>query len=122
MIKYCIPTSFDDRLIDKIVDLNSNSNNKICEFYGSTKESLTGSGRPSKILQNVSIGKLKKHTNNCYNNGIKFNFLLNGACMGGEEFNKVYLKKIIHYFVVDVNADQTSKLLKLIATQLTNIT
>lgn len=97
MIKYCIPTSFDDRLIDKVIELNSISNNKICEFYGSTKEILTGSGRPSKILQDVSIAKLKKHIKNCHNNEIRFNFLLNGACMGGEEFNKVYLKKIIDF-------------------------
>ncbi len=68
MIKYCIPTSFDDQLMDKIVELNNKSNNKIYELYGSTKESLTGSGRSSKILQDVSMEGLKKHIKKCHQN------------------------------------------------------
>lgn len=107
MIKYCIPTNFDDRLIGSAAELNNSSKNIVYEFYGSLKETITGTGRPAIILNNIKIQKLKKYIQKCHSRKIKFNFLLNGACMGAKEFDSVYLHKILTLvkFLEDSGAD-----------------
>lgn len=96
-IKFCVATSFEDELVKYTSLVNKKSKNKVFEFFGSMKSVLTGTGRPSKILQDISFSQLQKHVELCHNNNIQFNYTLNGACMGAKEFDNEYLKRVLDF-------------------------
>jgi collagenase-like PrtC family protease len=56
------------------------------EFYGKLSSDLTGGGRPSAFVPSISRKEIKDFVSFFHRIGIKFNYLLNGACLDNREF------------------------------------
>lgn len=90
-----VPTNWDDKIIDKIQEINENNSYKykINQVYGSTLTSI-GSGRfetpelPDDVIVQ-HIEKLKQL-------GLKFNFLINSPSLGGLEHDLRYRQEILN--------------------------
>lgn len=87
-MKLCIPTNWDDRLLDQINDLNCDSQTlvPVHEIYGTLRSSVTGGGRPSSMLPKVTRSDVGRHVALAHRHGLEVNFLLNSICMGNQEF------------------------------------
>lgn len=96
-MRFCIPTSFESKLIDNIAKLNKIGKNTVYEVYGSTAISPIGGGRPSVILQDISLSDIAKHIQKCHQNKIRFNFVINGTFMLAQEFDNAFKQKIVSF-------------------------
>jgi collagenase-like PrtC family protease len=79
-MKFSIPTNWDDQLIDRI------DKKQITEFYGKLHSDLVGGGRTSYSCTQVSRKNAARHIQKIRAMNISFNYLLNSACLGNEEF------------------------------------
>jgi len=94
MGKYlCIPTCWEDDYLDQLVEQGIGE--KLHELYGSLSESVIGSGRASFTLPQVSLEQAGNHIQKIHSMGIKFDYLLNAACMGNMEFAAEGQKKLL---------------------------
>lgn len=93
-MKISLATNFDNSLIEKVKDMN------IYEVYGKLKYDIIGGGRPDNTLVEIDKKRLESHVKKSRENNIKFNYLLNGACLSCNEQNKewqIELKKFLDY-------------------------
>jgi len=104
MINYSIATNFDDKLIQGMVKLNSQfKNGRVAEIFGCLSQSLTGSGRSSVGLTNISLVDLQKHIQLAHKHHIKFNYLMNSIFLPKMK-NKVWLKKLDRFVLQLIKA------------------
>lgn len=89
-MKFDIATNFDPDFIERISKYNL-----ISEVYGKLNNDLIGGGRPSIVLPKLSWHSVENHINLCHKNNIKFNYLMNALCLGNQEFQKNFHRKII---------------------------
>lgn len=87
-MKFSVATNFDDELIEKIKKY------PVYEVYGKLQEDFVGGGRPSNTLISIDKEKLEKHVKKAREANIKFNYLLNGACLGNKEQSEEWQKDI----------------------------
>ncbi len=85
-MKLSLATNFDDNLIDLIKDY------PVYELYGKLKEDMIGGGRPASSFGLISKENLENHVKKTRSVGIKFNYLLNGGCIGNQECIKEWQK------------------------------
>jgi len=78
-MKICAPTNFDDALLGPLAEAGT------YEVYGKLTADAVGGGRTSHILPVVDRKKLASHVAAVHKAGIRFNYLLNAASMGGME-------------------------------------
>ncbi|MBM4355651.1 MAG: peptidase U32 [Deltaproteobacteria bacterium] len=78
-MKLCAPTNFDDALIAPLAQAG------VYEIYGKLTADAVGGGRTSHILPDVGFKRLESHASEAAKAGIRFNYLLNAAAMGGME-------------------------------------
>lgn len=101
-MKLSVATNFDDELIDKLKDY------PVYEVYGKLQQDYVGGGRPSNTLKNVDKIILERHVKKVRENNIKFNYLLNGACLANKEQNEEWqqnVRKFLDYLKeIGVNA------------------
>lgn len=101
-MKISLATNFDDLLIDKIKTY------PIYEVYGKMKNDFIGGGRPNNELNDIEIERFEKHVKKVRENGIKFNYLLNGSCLSNKEQDvdwQIKFKKFLKYLSdIGVNA------------------
>ena len=97
MIKYSLATSWDNRLVAEIANLNQQyyPRSKIVEIFGSFPKSIVGSGRTPQGLPNISWQKAVEHIVCAHKAGLKFNYLLNAPDFKGKEKNQAWIKKVI---------------------------
>ena len=86
-MKISLATNFDDSLIDKVKDY------PIYEVYGKMKNDFIGGGRPNNELNDVETEKFERHVKKVRENGIKFNYLLNGSCLSNREQDEEWQSK-----------------------------
>lgn len=79
-MKYSVATNFQDDFIKKI------NKKEVYEIFGKLSSDFIGGGRSSYLLPNVSKRKIFNHIAEAHNNGLRFNYLLNAACLGNKEF------------------------------------
>lgn len=101
-MKISLATNFDDSLIDKVKGY------PIYEVYGKMRNDFIGGGRANNELENIELDKFEKHVKKVRENGIKFNYLLNGSCLSNKEQDEDWqrqFKNFLNYlFDVGVNA------------------
>lgn len=93
-MKLSVATNFDDKLIDKLKGY------PVYEIYGKFQNDCIGGGRPSNTLNNVDKETFENHVKKARKAGIKFNYLLNGACISNFEQDKewqIQLKNFLDY-------------------------
>lgn len=65
------------------------------EVYGKLPADFAGGGRPSYMGGSLSERALAKYVARLAENGIAFNYLLNGSCMGNREWGRGFQKKLM---------------------------
>jgi hypothetical protein len=97
IMKLCVATTWENRLIHDLLGIESNRENvKIYEIFGALQTSILGSGRESVSLPKVSEKEAQKHIELARSYGIKFNYLINCACMGNQEFSTRVVCSTVH--------------------------
>lgn len=81
-MKLSVPCNWDEALIDRLDPQN------ISEVYGKLKEDFIGGGRAASSQPAVQKRKAARHIKQLHNKGLKFDYLLNSACLGNREFTK----------------------------------
>lgn len=101
-MKLSVATNFDDNFVEKIKKY------PVYEIYGKLQEDCIGGGRPSNELKQIDKERLETHVKKVREANIKFNYLLNGACLANKEQSKEWqeeVKKFLNYLKsIGVNA------------------
>lgn len=101
-MKLSVATNFDDKLIDGLKKYS------VYEVYGKLQEDFIGGGRPSNTLKSIDKSMLERHVKKVRESNMKFNYLLNGACLTNNEQNEEWqknLRKFLDYLgSIGVNA------------------
>ena len=96
MIKFCVPTNWQDDLISGL------RKDSIEELYGKLPQDVVGGGRASAVLPSVSKKKLANHILDMHKEGIRFNYLLNSTCLDNLEWSMSWqrrFRKFLDYLV-----------------------
>ncbi len=103
-MKLSVATNFQGDLIPRIARIKRNS---IIELYGKLSSDFVGGGRGSYLLPGVTKGKVERYVEEAHQNGIKFNYLLNAACLDNKEFTMQGQKKLRQLldWLVDIKVD-----------------
>jgi collagenase-like PrtC family protease len=88
--RFEIATNFDPALIPQLA-----AHDSVTWVYGKLNADVVGGGRASLVLPKVSWSELEAHVALCHQHGIKFNYLLNSLCMGNQEFEKPFHRRMI---------------------------
>ena len=88
MMKLSVTTNFDDKLIEELKKY------PVYEVYGKLQEDYIGGGRPSNTLKSVDKTRLEEHIKKVRDSNIKFNYLLNGACLANKEQDVEWQKNV----------------------------
>jgi len=83
-VRLCVPTTWQDGYLHDLAAL-ARPGVAIHEIFGSLARSATGSGRDAAIVPDVAPEAVRRHVALAHALGIRFNYLMNGACMGGRE-------------------------------------
>lgn len=73
----------DLELIEKLSEYKS-----VAHIFGATTQNLTGGGRNSEGLSQISRAEIKQAIELAHENGIEFNYLMNSSCMGNMEYTQ----------------------------------
>ncbi|MFA4908510.1 MAG: U32 family peptidase [Candidatus Omnitrophota bacterium] len=87
-MKFSIPTNWDDRLVERI------NKERVGEFYGKLYSDSVGGGRASFLCSPVDRKKAVRHIRIIRGAGIRFNYLLNAACLGNKEFTTSWHRQL----------------------------
>jgi collagenase-like PrtC family protease len=87
-MRLSVATNFDDELIWKIKDF------PVEEVYGKLPRDFVGGGRSSYMLSPLSGKRIVRHISHAHKYGIKFNYLLNSACLNNLEFTRFGQKSL----------------------------
>lgn len=90
-MKLSLATNFDDDLIDKIKQY------PVYEIYGKLKYDIIGGGRPDNELEKIEKDRFEQHVKKTRENGIKFNYLLNGSCLTNKEQDSEWRKQLYEF-------------------------
>ncbi len=77
------------------------------EIYGKLPSDVVGGGRPSYMTTPLSKRSLSSYIGEVHKQGMEFNYLLNSACLGNEEWTKKFhkeLDKLLHW-LTEVKVD-----------------
>lgn len=103
-IQFSVPTNWQDDLIPGL------PTHAVSEIYGKLDADFIGGGRASAILHSVSRKKAARHIKQAHTYGFKFNYLLNGTCLGNWELTKSGQNKIkeLIEWVIEAGADSVT--------------
>jgi collagenase-like PrtC family protease len=86
-----VSTNWDITLLENIAEY------PVYELLGSMARNPVGGGRPAVSLPDPVARKIVDYINEVHKHGMKFNYLLNSACMGNMEFERSMHKNILHH-------------------------
>lgn len=66
----------------------------VYEIYGKLPYDVVGGGRPSYMSTPLSRRQLAAYVAACHQSGIEFNYLLNAACLGNQEWTRPFQKRL----------------------------
>lgn len=100
-MKISLATNWREDLLEQV------DGSMVDNFFGTFDQTLTGGGRPGYALTRVKKEFARKYIEKARSKGIKFNYLLNGSCMGNTEYEKkTHLELIDHLkWLDDVGID-----------------
>ena len=108
MMELCVPTNWDDRLLERI--RNRDGGRRITEIYGKLPFDAVGGGRSAFALAFISRGHARRHIRTVRGLGIRFNYLLNAMCLDNSEFTRAGQKRIstLLDWIVSSGADKVT--------------
>lgn len=105
-MRLCVATNWQD---DYLVALSNLPADESCvhEVFGSLPRSVVGSGRDASLVPALSKAQAERHIRLAHDRGLRFNYLVNGSCMGGAEYAEETRRDIEGYFawIRDAGAD-----------------
>ncbi len=101
-MKLSVAYNGDLDLIEKLKCYKSVSN-----IFGAPSKMVTGGGRSSFVLPEITEGDIEKAVKNSHANNIEFNYVMNSACMGNKEYTDEKYKEIIEHldWIKEIGAD-----------------
>lgn len=87
-MKITLASNFDDALIERVRPY------PVDELFGKLSADATGGGRASYQIVNIGRRRVAEHVRAARAAGIRFNYLLNGACLDNREFTRQGQKEI----------------------------
>jgi len=81
-MRLSVATNFDPALVEALKQY------PVVELYGKLRQDEAGGGRAPYQLRPIRPSQLARHVAHAHQAGIKFNYLLNGACMGNREITR----------------------------------
>jgi hypothetical protein len=91
-MRLSVATNWDDRLIEGVEGY------PVQDFFGTLQFDPVGGGRPSSILTEISERrKVEEYVEKLHAKGIKFNYIMSGACMGGREYDPQWNKGLFEF-------------------------
>ena len=97
-MQFSVPCLFSESQLVSLSRLNDEARTgKVAECYGSLNPSLFGSGRITRTLPPAPADTLVKIVARAREYGLTFNYTLNQACMGGEEFSAEGRKRVLRF-------------------------
>lgn len=88
-MRITIATNWDLELLENLKGL------PIHTMYGKLPQDVVGGGRPSSILPHINREYAEKYIDAAHKQGIKFNYLMNAACLGNMEYDPDFEKAVI---------------------------
>lgn len=96
MKQYSIATNWDNKLIEKINQLNeTHADKKIQSVFGSFKYAIMGHGRLPENMPSVSYEEASEHINLVHEKGLEFNYLINSPYV--KENDNKWISKVIEF-------------------------
>jgi len=87
-MRLTVPANYDSSILSDLKAYGA------CEVYGKLPFDITGGGRPSSMSTPLSQRQLARYIADVHAAGLEFNYLLNAACFGNEEWTKRFHKKL----------------------------
>lgn len=87
-MRLVVATNFDDSLLEQIRVY------PVKYIFGSHPVTITGHGRASFILPQVSDERLREHISLAHSYGIKFLYTMNTATLNGKEYSEAFLRQL----------------------------
>jgi hypothetical protein len=115
-MRICIATCWDDAFLPRLAAL-ARPGVEIHEVFGSLPRSATGSGRDAGLVPDVTPAAVARHVAAAHAAGLRFNYLMNGACLGGAEFTPEGRADLVRQirWVDDIGADAVTLAVPLVA-------
>jgi len=100
-MKFSVPVNWQDDLIIKI------RKRDVEELYGKLNADFAGGGRASSVIPYISKKKVAAYIEEVHKNGLKFNYLLNAACLDNREWLRRGQKKLRDLFdwLINIKVD-----------------
>lgn len=83
-----VPANYDAGILPELAA------NGVKEIYGKLPSDVVGGGRPSYMATPLSWKKLKAYMSAVRANGMEFNYLLNAACFGNDEWTRPFYRGV----------------------------
>jgi collagenase-like PrtC family protease len=87
-MKLMVPANYDAAILPQLAQFNT------YEIYGKLPYDVVGGGRPSYMSTPLSKKTLAQYVAAIHKNGIEFNYLLNAACLGNQEWTRSFHKRL----------------------------
>ena len=81
-LRFGVADNLDDKLIDRLKQY------PVEEIYGKLSEDAVGGGRASILIPPLSKKAFEKHLKLAHEAGLKYNYLLNAACLDNREITR----------------------------------
>ncbi|MBU2560386.1 U32 family peptidase [archaeon] len=113
MNNICLASNWDQKLVEEAAKLNSEfegSGGRIYELFATLRTSVVGGGRPSAMIPDVAKEQAGDYIELVHASGMRFNYLLNSACMGNREYHPKHHAELISYLdeIVNLGADSVT--------------
>jgi len=87
-MRLTVPANYDSAILP---DLKRSG---AVELYGKLPFDITGGGRPSYMATALSRKGLGSYIDACHAEGLEFNYLMNSACFGNEEWTRRFHRQL----------------------------
>lgn len=89
---FSVATNFDETLPAQLQPYGAR------ELFGKLPHDIVGGGRASYMLSPVSKQQLEAHIRDARQHGLTFDYLINSACLGNQEFSTAFHRQL-HYLL-----------------------
>jgi collagenase-like PrtC family protease len=93
-MRLCVATCWEDEYLRRLAGLRTDDAT-VYEVFGALARSASGSGRDAAIVPDVSIELAEQHVALAHTLGLRFNYLMNGSCLGGVEFSRAGRESLV---------------------------
>ncbi len=87
-MRIMLPANYDPDLLSHLREHN------VYEIYGKLPYDVVGGGRPTYMSTPLSRQTLASYVAAVHHHGMEFNYLLNAACLGNQEWTKSFQKRL----------------------------